>query len=275
MNSSVIKTLVVDDEPLAVEGLMLRLERFENIHVIDSCHDGEQALELIAKHDPDLIFLDLEMPGLTGIDVVEALSQQQRSKVIFLTAYKNFALEAFELEVFDYLVKPVSLRRLDRAISRVTRQHNNVSEEHIEEKKKLVDALELVSGKSISEIEQWLSSEEPFAEQYPDKIIIKNNSNEKLLLPVRDIIFIEAAGDYMCISTADETYVLRSTMKKLISELDPKVFQRIHKSTIVNIHFIEKITTLKNKESIITISGGKTLKVSRNYQIDLPNNDAK
>lgn len=258
-----LSAVIVDDEPLALEGLKLRLEKIPEINVIAEGTDGDQAIKLCHELCPDVLFIDLKLPGLDGIEVVQSLQSDILPMVVFVSAYSEYALDAFELNAIDYVMKPANLGRLQKTVERILERYNPKSDNH--EKFKLIRALGETSGVKISELENWLASDEPLPTNYVQKLVIKNSNHEKIFLPVRDIRWIDAAGDYMCIHTEQETHIVRITMKKLASQLDQRMFKRIHKSTLVNVHCIESIKTLKNNESEVVLSGDVKLKVSRNY----------
>ncbi|MEW6990159.1 LytR/AlgR family response regulator transcription factor [Colwelliaceae bacterium 6441] len=263
MNDKPLTAVIVDDEPLALEGLRLRLEKIPELQVIAEASDGDQAIQLCRELSPDVMFLDLQLPGLNGIEVVQSLQSDTLPVIVFVSAYGEFALDAFELNAIDYVLKPANLGRLKKTVERIIEQRN--PETSNKEKYKLLKALGESSGVSISELEQWLDSDEPLPTSYCQELVIKNSDNERIFLPVKKIRWIDAAGDYMCVHTETETHIVRITMKKLESQLDERVFKRIHKSTLVNVNCIKSIRPLRNSESILELGGEVQLKVSRNY----------
>lgn len=267
MSDRVLTAVIVDDEPLALEGLKLRLEKIPELQVIAEASDGDQAIQLCHELSPDVLFLDLQLPGLNGIEVVQALQSDILPMIVFVSAYGEFALDAFELNAIDYVLKPANLGRLQKTVERILarRSPENVDKEQTKEKYKLLKALGESSGVAISELEEWLNTDGPLPSAYCKELVIKNSDNEKVFLPVKDIRWIDAAGDYMCVHTEKETHIVRITMKKLESQLDDKVFKRIHKSTLVNIHCIKSVKALRNSESVLELGDNVQLKVSRNY----------
>ncbi|TPH12133.1 LytR/AlgR family response regulator transcription factor [Litorilituus lipolyticus] len=267
MSDRVLTAVIVDDEPLALEGLKLRLEKIPELKVIAQASDGDQAIQLCHELSPDVLFLDLQLPGLNGIEVVQALQSDILPMVVFVSAYGEYALDAFELNAIDYVLKPANLGRLQKTVERILarRSPENVDKEQAKEKYKLLKALGESSGVAISELEEWLNTDGPLPSAYCKELVIKNSDNEKVFLPVKDIRWIDAAGDYMCVHTDTETHIVRITMKKLESQLDDKVFKRIHKSTLVNIHCIKSVKALRNSESVLELGDNVQLKVSRNY----------
>ena len=263
MNNKPLTALIVDDEPLALEGLRLRLEKLPEIEVIAEASDGDQAIHLCQTLCPDVLFLDLRLPGLSGIEVVQALQGDVLPMVVFVSAYGEYALDAFELNAIDYVMKPANLGRLQKTVQRIMQRVNPIDTS--KEKFKLLQALGETSGIAVAELENWLESDLPLPTLFNQELVIKNNDHEKIFLPIMDIRWIDAAGDYMCVHTQHETHVVRITMKKLASQLDPKIFSRIHKSTLVNVNCIKSIKPLRNSESILELGDNVQLKVSRNF----------
>jgi two-component system LytT family response regulator len=267
MTDKPLTAIIVDDEPLALEGLRLRLEKIPELIVIAEASDGDHAIQLCQELEPDVLFLDLQLPGLNGIEVVQTLQSDILPMIVFVSAYGEFALDAFELNAIDYVLKPANLGRLKKTVARILerRTPENIDKEQAKEKYKLLKALGESSGVAISELEDWLDSDDPLPSAFCQELVIKNSDNEKVFLPVTDIRWIDAAGDYMCVHTGNETHILRITMKKLENQLDERVFKRIHKSTLVNINCIKSIRALRNSESILELGQDIHLKVSRNY----------
>jgi len=264
-----LTAVIVDDEPLALEGLSLRLAKIPEIKVIGQAENGDEAIKLCQTLEPDVLFLDLQLPGLNGIEVVQAMQADTLPMIVFVSAYSEYAIEAFELNAIDYVLKPANLGRLQKTVERILERKNPHQAE--KEKFKLLHALGETSGLEVRELEEWLETDEPLPISSNQEIIIKNSDNEKVLVPVKEIKWVDAAGDYMCVHTDKDTHVLRITMKKLQSLLDEKQFARIHKSTIVNLNHVISIKPLRNNESIITLSDDIELKVSRNYSPVLQN----
>jgi len=267
MSDKPLTAIIVDDEPLALEGLRLRLEKIPELRVIGEASDGDHAIQLCHELSPDVLFLDLQLPGLNGIEVVQALQSDILPMIVFVSAYGEYALDAFELNAIDYLLKPANLGRLKKTVARLLERHSpeNIGQEQAKEKYKLLKALGESSGVAISELEEWLGSDQPLPSNFCQELVIKNSDNEKVFLPVSDIRWIDAAGDYMCVHTKKETHIVRITMKKLESQLDERTFKRIHKSTLVNVNCIKSIRALRNSESILALGDDVQLKVSRNF----------
>jgi len=260
-----IKTIIVDDEPLARKGLAVRLEEFSDIEVIKLCSSGFDAIESCKNEKIDLVFLDIQMPGLNGFEVLKAVKErgQDLPIVVFVTAYDEYAIKAFEVRALDYLLKPVDDARLAECVKRVISEHQNVNDE---QQSKLISLVAEVTGQDADTLLERLSAGENItADEYPDYIAIKD-SGEITRVAVKDIKWVDAAGDYMCIHAGDETHILRRTMKELEQDLNPKLFQRVHRSAIVNIKQVEKLCNQQNGEYHLQLKNGQKLKVSRSYK---------
>jgi two-component system LytT family response regulator len=260
MNS--LKTIIVDDESLARRGLAIRLQHIPQIDVIAECGDGVAALKAISEHSPDLVFLDIQMPGMTGFDVIAHLQTDNMPLIIFVTAYDQYAVEALKVHAIDYVLKPIDDDRLHEAIERAI--NHREQEDSSRTKEKLVDLVMGMTGASASSIEQMAEDAEPI-KAWPEKLTIKDGS-EIQFIKVAHIKWIDAAGDYMCVHADGKTHIMRITMKQLENLLDPAVFLRIHRSTIVNADNISSAQTLNNGEYMLTLDGGSQLKVSRSFR---------
>ncbi len=260
---SKIRTIIVDDETLARRGLTLRLEKYQDIEIIAECRNGREALSTIEELSPDLIFLDIQMPGINGFEVVRKLQSDTMPLVVFVTAFDQYAVEAFDIHAVDYILKPIEDERLSTAVKRV-RQHM-VQTDSENQKKRLMDLITNITGETPAKIDQMIAGEDYQTETYPEKIAIKDRG-EITLVPSKEIAWVDAAGDYMCIHAQEQVHVLRSTMKNLIEKLNPNSFQRIHRSTIVNLEMIEKVCSHINGEYYLVLKGGSRLKMSRSYR---------
>ena len=256
-----IKTILVDDEKLATQGLQIRLAEFEDIEVIDTCSNGREAIRKIKTLKPDLVFLDIQMPGFDGFSVVQGIMEIEPPLFIFVTAYADHAVRAFEAEAIDYLVKPVEPDRLADALERV---RNRLTEKRgAEEIEKLKNVLSEVAPAAMADLE---NSEEPAAASRYEKLINVKDRGQIFRVDVDTIERIDAAGDYMCIYTADNSLILRETMKDLEKRLDPRNFQRVHRSTIVNLGQVREVKPHTNGECFLVLGSGAQVKVSRSYR---------
>jgi two-component system, LytTR family, response regulator len=258
----IISAIVVDDEALARQGLQLRLQELGGVQVLRCCQNGREALQAVAELTPDLVFLDIQMPGMTGFDVVANLQQDNMPLIVFVTAYDEYAVSAFDVHAVDYLLKPVEMERLEAALAKV---NGRLSEERgDQEKKQLMDLVIRLTGKSEQAVVEMIRTGETSV-RFGEKLAIKDGASTTFV-PVRDIDWIDAAGDYMCVHVKGDTHIMRTTMKELESMLDPSVFQRVHRSTIVNLDRVEKVSSHINGEFHLTLSCGASLKMSRSYK---------
>lgn len=259
--SKPLRVIVVDDESLAREGLVLRLQQFDDIDVVASCRNGREALAAIAEHDPDLVFLDIQMPGMSGFDLIAQLQPDDMPLIVFVTAYDAYAVDAFNVHAVDYLLKPIEPERLQEAVDKARQRVQGGDDQ---EKQRLLEMVMGLTGKSESAVRELLSSGSA-PRGHSDRLAIKDGSST-IFVPVYDIDWVDAAGDYMCVHAKGETYIMRTTMKELEAQLDPAVFQRVHRSTIVNLHRVEKISSHINGEFHLTLGCGTSLKMSRSYK---------
>jgi len=255
-----IRTILVDDEKLAVQGLELRLARFTDIEIIDTCANGREAIRAIKTLKPDLVFLDIQMPGFDGFSVVKGVMEIEPPLFVFVTAYEEHAIRAFEANAVNYLMKPVDEDKLADTIERV--RQRLTEKRSAEEAEKLKDVLAEVAPDSL---EEMVGNEDEVAGRYERMINIKDRG-QIFRVDVDSIEHIEAAGDYMCIYTGDNSLILRETMKDLERRLDPKVFQRVHRSTIVNLDLVRQIKPHTNGECFLVLQSGAEVKVSRSYR---------
>ncbi|MFK8047143.1 MAG: LytR/AlgR family response regulator transcription factor [Halioglobus sp.] len=262
MNMQRLSTIIVDDENLARRGLAIRLQHLPQVDVIAQCANGAEALKAIAEQSPDLIFLDIQMPGMSGFDVIGQLQADNMPMVIFVTAYDEYAVEAFKVHAIDYVLKPIDDDRLHEAVERAVNHHRH--EASARSKSKLIEMVMNMTGASASDVEQ-MAEENVAPTSWPEKLSIKDGS-DIAFIKVSDIQWIDAAGDYMCIQSGGKTHIMRITMKELQALLDPSRFLRIHRSTIVNASHIVAAQTLNNGEYMLTLECDSQLKVSRSYR---------
>ena len=257
-----LKTLLVDDEYSAIEGLAIRLAAFSQISIIGHAASVDEAMALISQSAPDLIFLDIEMPGQSGFELIKQLQPENCPAIIFVTAFHQYAVQAFEVRALDYLLKPVKQERLAEAIARVVARA-----EQQPNKQQLLEVADIVQNAATAPPGDTATYR---IEQ--EKLLIQDGHHPAQLIPYRDILWIDAAGDYMCVHTSSETFVMRARMKSLISEVLPDGFIRIHKSTIVNLQYVAKLEPLINSEYKLILVNNKALKVSRTYSKQLKEN---
>lgn len=254
-----IRTILVDDEKLAIQGLQLRLQPHEDIEIIDTCANGREAIRAIKTLKPDLVFLDIQMPGFDGFSVVKGVIEIDAPLFVFVTAYEEHAIRAFEANAVNYLMKPVDEDKLADTIERV--RERLAEKRSAEEAEKLKEVLAEVSPESLED----MGETEEHSSRYEKMINVKDRG-KIFRVDVDTIEHIEAAGDYMIISTGDNSLVLRETMKDLERRLDPKNFQRVHRSTIVNLDQVRQVKPHTNGECFLVLDSGAEVKVSRSYR---------
>jgi len=260
-----IRTVLVDDEPLALEGLEVRLEAFEDIDIIATCPNGRKAIETIKKKKPDMVLLDIQMPGFDGFDVIRSLVGDHMPLVVFVTAFDQYAFKAFEAHALDYLLKPVDDAKLKGAIQRVRKVMHQRS--IIAQNAKLVNLIESMEDPPKVILSAILEKPESVKKSavYDQFLNIKDRGRITRV-EVGEIDFIDAAGDYMCIHTPEKTHILRATMKEMEKRLDPGRFQRVHRSAIVNLERVKELVSHANGEYFLFLEGGGQVKVSRSYK---------
>ncbi|MEQ1585648.1 MAG: LytTR family transcriptional regulator DNA-binding domain-containing protein [Cyclobacteriaceae bacterium] len=234
--------LIIDDEKLARELLREFLETFPQIEIIGECNKGTDAVEQINKLKPDMIFLDVQMPGMNGFDVLDEIEHEPY--VIFTTAYDQYAIKAFERNAVDYLLKPLDQERFKLAVDRALKR-KKMEEGNLED---LLGSLRTVPPRTT----------------YDSHIFVQKS--EKLFnLPVEEIIYLEASGDYTVISTKNDQFVSSSGIGKLEEIMNPDTFIRVHRSTIVNVNFLKEIERHFNGGMVVKMQNGKSFPVSRTY----------
>ncbi len=258
-----IRSIIVDDEPLARRGLELRLRDVPDFEIVRQCANGREALAAIDELHPDLMFLDIQMPGLSGFDVMAQVPQESLPMIVFVTAFDRFAIDAFESHALDYLLKPVDEERLALALDRVRGQWQQKLA--LAQREQLMAMLADLTGRGEIEPETYhqITGHPPrrFASMLPIRV-----GRETLRLDVSQIDWIDAAGDYMCLHAAGQTHVLRATMKELEAMLDPQVFQRVHRSTIVNLARVRSLRPHLNGECFLKLQSGQEVKLSRSFR---------
>src|SRR3982751_2256167 len=257
-----IRTVLVDDEPLATQGLQLRLQAFDDVEVVATAANGREAIRQIKTQKPDLVFLDVQMPGFDGFSVIQGLMDVEPPLFVFVTAFDEHALRAFDAQAVDYLMKPVDEDRLAGTMDRVRQRLGE--KRSAEEAERLKEALAEHAPEAAEELAD-AAPEGPAANRYEKMINIKDQG-QIFRVDVDTIERIDAAGDYMCIQTGDNTLILRETMKDLEKRLDPRRFQRVHRSTIVNLDLVRQVKPHTNGECFLVLDSGAQVKVSRSYR---------
>ncbi len=260
----VIRTLLADDEPLARRGLELRLAGEPDIHIVDQVGDGAAAVRAVSAHAPDLLFLDVQMPGLDGFAALREIPAQQMPLVVFVTAYDHYALNAFEANAVDYLLKPVDDSRLHQALFRVREALDR--RDASDHRARLLGLLGAISGRPSLTLDEALEAGGAHDLRDPDAPLAIRDGAHTVRLPRASIRWVDAAGDYLCIHTDHETHVLRASLAQLEKRLDPARFPRIHRSTLINAARVSSLRPHLNGEYFLTLDCGQELKLSRSYR---------
>jgi len=266
-----LKTIIVDDEPLALQLLRSKLNKQENIEVIAECKNGREAIKAIHDYSPDLVFLDIQMPGIDGFGVIEKLQADILPLIIFATAYEQYALEAFDVNAVDYILKPIDEEYIQRAVSRAVERFEKKSIESepmeqspIEQKSNIIGAIATINKHNTPALTPNSKSTSCNVGDLEHKIVIKDRDG-MTLLKQSDIEWIDAAGDYTCLHVNGVTHIKRCPLKTLLNELDPTIFKRVHRSTIVNLNYIKKVIPHTKGEYFLQLGEFDQIKVSRNY----------
>ena len=240
-----LRVLVVDDEPLVREGLLAFLEREAEVRVLGEARDGVEAVARIREQRPDLVLLDVQMPGMDGLAVVAALEPEERPAIVFVTAHSEYAIRAFDMHAVDYLLKPFDAERFATALRRARAR--------------------VVEGK-VDRLEALLASLRP-AQAYPERLLLKHEGTVVVVL-ADDIDWIEAADNYVKVHARPGRYMVREPLKQIEAKLDPARFARAHRSAIVNLSRVKSLDPLMAGEYIITLTTGARLTLSRGCRDD-------
>jgi two-component system LytT family response regulator len=259
-----IRTIIVDDEVLSRRGVEIRLRAAREFEIVAQCANGREALAAIQQYKPDLVFLDIQMPGISGFEVLARLPQESLPVVVFVTAYDQYAIQAFEARAVDYLLKPIDDVRFEATLERV-REHVR-ARNAADQRDRLMQIIAEITGCGEIALDELLEhGSKAIGDRRPDVLPIRQG-RETMRVPIASIEWIDAAGDYMCIHAGGNTHILRGTMKELEEILDPKLFQRVHRSTIVNLRLVRSLRAHMNGEYFLTLEGGHELKLSRTYR---------
>ena len=251
--------VIVDDEEPARRRIMELLEKESEIRILELCKSGEEAIDAVRDHQPDILFLDIQMPEIDGFKVLSELQIENIPITIFVTAYDQYAIRAFEVHAVDYLLKPFSDERFSDALERAKKQVEMESLESFHQQ------LESFLNPQTVKLNQQSSDTEP---EYIDRVVL-DKQEEKFFLDVQKITWIEADGAYVYIHTGDKKYMKRILLGKLEKRLDPRVFIRIHRSAIVHIDSIESLHHHSHGDYKVKLLDGTELKLSRNYRDNL------
>jgi len=244
-----MRVLIADDEAPARRVVRSFLAMRENVEIVGEAENGLQVVDAVRSLDPQLVVLDIQMPGMTGFEAIEAIGVDAMPIVIFATAYDEFALAAFDVNAVDYLLKPISCERFDRAFDRA------------------VDRVAGRSGGVAPELERIgrLLASLPRASAHLERVVVRHG--ERLFfVAARDIVHLTAEGNYVRIHTADGSHLIRDTLQHFESRLDPKRFARIHRSGLVNLDAIREIRAHLHGDYLVALQNGETVRLSRRYR---------
>jgi len=263
-----LRALVVDDEPLARRGLEIRLAAHPDIEIVGQYGDGAAAIAGLREHRPDLMFLDVQMPGMDGFQTLRAIPANEMPLVVFVTAYDHYAIRAFEASATDYLLKPVEDSRLAQALARV--RQARAQREASGHCAHLLGLLGELSGRPPLDLDEALKPDALDLLRREEKLAVRDGGRT-VRVDLHSIRWIDAAGDYMCIHVDGDdangtTLILRATMRDLEKQLDPQRFPRIHRSTIVNARRVVEMRPHTNGESFLRLDCGQELKLSRSHR---------
>jgi two-component system LytT family response regulator len=245
-----IRALVVDDEPMARDRVLSLLQQEEDVEVVGECGDGTQAVAAIQHQSPDLVFLDVQMPGHNAFEVIQAVGAERMPTVIFVTAYDEYALKAFEVHALDYLLKPFGRDRFQRTL-----QHARASLE----RRRAGDL-----GRRLLALVNDIKTE-PGPPARLDRLVVKSGGRV-FFLRTDEIDWIEAAGNYVRLHLGEESHLFRETMNRMESRLDGRRFVRIHRSRIVNTERVKELQPWFNGEHVVVLQNGTRLTLSRGYR---------
>ena len=240
MKKSTIKTIIIDDEELARKVIVRYLQKHPEVEIVEECENGFSGLKAINEKNPDLVFLDIQMPKINGFEMLEVL--EEKPLIIFSTAHDEFAIKAFEHNALDYLLKPYSQKRFSEAVNRAVER--------------------IVTGKSQSMELEKLSIENDNYDDFLRRIVIKDGSRVNVI-PVDDILLLEAAGDYVEIYTAGKKYLKQKSLTFFENRLDTDQFIRVHRSSIVAVSEISKLEPYSKDSYVLILKNGKEVNVSR------------
>lgn len=245
--------LIVDDEALARQGVVLRLQAHKDFEVIGECSNGREAVDFIRARKPDLVFLDIQMPSLNGIEVMTALEPDQQPFAIFLTAFDRYVMRAFEVHAIDYLLKPVDDERFNASLNHARR---------------ILGSQETAA---YNQRFQRILAQNSTPKVEPLRELAIRIGKQMRVISIDEIDWIEAQGDYAEIHVGTRTHLIRESLNTLGERLDSSTFLRIHRSAIVRMNRIAKVRSLPNRDCAITLYNGTSLRVSRTYSDHLRN----
>ena len=241
-----LRAIVVDDEPLPLQRIADLVRQAPTFELVATASDGRSGLDAIVEHRPDVVFLDIQMPELDGFQVITALDDEHLPAIVFVTAYDEYAIRAFEVDAIDYLLKPVTAERFAAAAARIAAR---------------VGRGDRVSTGSIRDVAARAADQRgaPFTR------FVASRGGKHYFVPLSDVDWIEADGNYVRLHTGDRTHLIRETMKRLEERLDPAAFVRIHRSAVVSVSHIATIETRERGEYVLKMRSGAKLVSSRGF----------
>jgi two-component system, LytTR family, response regulator len=242
-----IKTLIVDDEPIARDRVRRMLLEETDVEIVGECGNGKEAVSFINENQPDLVFLDIQMPEMNGFEALQNLNLNKTPAIIFVTAYDQYAIRAFDVHALDYLLKPFNRERLKRAVTRAREQIEKAGTGKIDER--------------LASLLKDLTS----SKKYLERLVVKS-VGRVFFLRTDEVDWIEAAGNYVKLHVGREGHLIRETMNGLEAKLNPDKFLRIHRSTLVNIDRIKELNPLFSGDYTVMLKNGTELTLSRNYR---------
>lgn len=243
-----LRALIADDEPLARERLRFLLSHDEDIEVAGECRNGREVIAALRENQVDVLFLDIQMPGDNGFEVIDQFGPARMPVTVFVTAHNEYAIQAFDVQAIDYLTKPVEPERLRATVVRV--------------KERVASQAALLTQEQLKSVLAGLEVGKLLAKEHAKRFLIHNGTKD-LFVNVDDIEWIEAADYYSCLNVGAKKYMLRETIKDLASTLDPQKFVRIHRSIIVNMDHLQEIIRDGQNEGSVVLSNGQRLKMSK------------
>ncbi len=243
-----LKAMIADDEPLARERLRLLLCGDEDIVITAECRSGREVVQALRADSVDVLFLDIQMPGSNGFDVIEQIGSSHMPVTVFVTAHNHYALKAFEVHAMDYLTKPIEPERLQDTLARV--------------KERIAAKSALIAQEQMKSFFDYVTQSLPPPMKYPQRFLVHNGTKD-VLVPVEDVEWIEAADYYSCLHVGSKSFLLREPIKQLAASLDPARFVRVHRSAIVNLNHVREIVREGRSESAIVLHSGHRLRMSK------------
>lgn len=247
------RLVLADDEPLARRGLVRLLEKHRDIEILAECRDGDETLDVVRRVKPDLLLLDIQMPGRNGFQVLEAMTPEERPATIFVTAYDAHALQAFEVHAIDYVLKPVQEDRFDDALQRA-RAHLGIAQNRLP-----------LSTEDLARLAGFLGLASAAEATYLERFLVRATGGV-VVVPAREVRYLEADGDYVRLHRAGRPELMRATLQSLETRLDPRVFVRVHRSFLIRLDEVREVRGSAGGDGTLILQDGKELPLSRTYR---------